>query len=76
MNVAVVSHFLMSPPKNTEVFRCSEGSESLHTPRLTTSFPRACTQLSLQVDAPPQNKDKEIRGENFASGNTTDEGRS
>lgn len=71
MNVAVVSHFLMSPPEKTEVFWCPEGFGSLHTPRLTTSFPRACTQLSLQVDAAPQNKGKERRGENFASGNTT-----
>lgn len=51
MNVAVVSHFLKSSAEKTEVFWCPESFESLHTPRLTTSLPRARTQLSLLVDA-------------------------
>lgn len=59
MNVAVVSHFLMSPPEKTEVFWCPEGFENLHTPRLKTCFPRECIQLSLLVDAASQNKGKE-----------------
>lgn len=71
MNVAVVSHFLKSPAEKTEVFWCPESFESLHTLRLITSLPRACTQLSLLVDAAPRNKGNERRGENFASGNTT-----